>query len=396
MLITRKERTLICLFSFLKLPHRAALDGLIVRKITILGIGLLVLFGFAFVIAPIADVAAASNFARSDARAQGGRWKNTAPVVTISEPMNFATVSGTIAITASATDGQDGTLTPTISIDGSVVAVSNSYTWDTTSASEGTHTIMASVTDSGGLTGSASVTITVDNVEDPPPPPGQNRYALIVGISDYSAINDLTYCDEDATDWYNYLAPLGYTIILLGDGKNSYPQWDGYATEYNVKAALAYFVGLADDDDIIVYASSGHGTTYSGGETICLWDYGVGQNGEDGSFKDVELAAAFAPAVAEVFIFLDHCYSGGMNEVMLNANSANIYMTTTCTDDGYGYDVSTYSNGAWTYWFLEAGLVGQGFTNMEQCFDWALSNYPYDRGDTPQEFDGNLSELFTL
>ncbi|MFW9932402.1 MAG: caspase family protein, partial [Candidatus Thorarchaeota archaeon] len=303
---------------------------------------------------------------------------------------------GVVTILASVTDAQDGVLTPTISIDGSVVAASNSYNWDTTAAAEGTHTITASSTDSGGLSASASVTVTVDNVEDPPPPPGQNRYALIVGISDYSAINDLTYCDEDATDWFNYLSALDYTIILLGDGKNSYPQWDGYATEYNVKAALSYFVGLADEDDIIVYASSGHGTTYSGGETICLWDYGVGQNGEDGSFKDVELAAAFEPAVSEVFIFLDHCYSGGMNEVMLNANSANIYLTTTCTDDGYGYDVSTYSNGAWTYWFLEAGLVGQGFTNMEQCFDWALSNYPYDKGDTPQEFDGNTLELFTL
>ncbi|MFW9920235.1 MAG: Ig-like domain-containing protein [Candidatus Thorarchaeota archaeon] len=365
------------------------------RRTTILGLCLLVLFGLAFVVGPVVDVAAA-NESRGATKAPGGRWRNTAPVVTISEPMNFATVSGVVTILASVTDAQDGVLTPTISIDGSVVAASNSYNWDTTAAAEGTHTITASSTDSGGLSASASVTVTVDNVEDPPPPPGQNRYALIVGISDYSAINDLTYCDEDATDWFNYLSALDYTIILLGDGKNSYPQWDGYATEYNVKAALSYFVGLADEDDIIVYASSGHGTTYSGGETICLWDYGVGQNGEDGSFKDVELAAAFEPAVSEVFIFLDHCYSGGMNEVMLNANSANIYLTTTCTDDGYGYDVSTYSNGAWTYWFLEAGLVGQGFTNMEQCFDWALSNYPYDKGDTPQEFDGNIFELFTL
>ncbi|MDF1537877.1 MAG: caspase family protein [Candidatus Thorarchaeota archaeon] len=366
------------------------------KRTTILGICLLFVFGVAFLAGPIADVTAISTDSTRDvARGQGGRWRNTAPVVTISEPSNLARISGTVLIVATATDGQDGSLIPSISIDGVTVAAA-SYNWDTTVETEGSHVISASATDSGGLTGSASVTVTVDNVEDPPPPPGQNKYALIVGISDYSAINDLTYCDEDATDWYNYLSAQGYVITLLGDGKNYYPQWDGYATESNVKAALANMIALADADDIIVYASSGHGTTYSGGETICLWDYGVGQNGEDGSFTDVELAAAFEPAVSEVFIFLDHCYSGGMNEVMANANGANIYLTTTCTDSGYGYDVSTYSNGAWTYWFLEAGLVGQGFTSMELCFDWALSNYPYDRDDTPQEFDGNPLEDFLL
>jgi hypothetical protein len=357
----------------------------------------LIVFGFAFVVAPVIGTAATTDIApTATERAGNGRWKNTAPVVTINSPSNFEVLSGTVIISATATDSTDGSIIPRISIDGSVVATATSYSWDTTNAAEGNHQITASATDSGGLTGTATITVIVDNVADPPPPPGQNKYAVIVGISDYSAVNDLTYCDEDATDWFNYLSAHGYTITLLGDGKNYYPQWDGLATEYNVKAALNYYIALADEDDIIVYASSGHGTTYTGGETLCMWDYGVGQNGEDGSFRDVEMAAVFAPAVSQVFVFLDHCYSGGMNELMFNSNSANIYLTTTCTDDGYGYDVSTYSNGAWTYWFLEAGLVGQGFTTMEACFDWALSNYPYDKGDTPQEFDGNPLLNFTL
>ncbi len=359
---------------------------------------LLFLFGLTVLVMPT-PVMASPDGATARPGGYGGRWRNTAPTVTIESPENLATVVGTITIQATATDAQDGTLTPTIYIDGVAVAVANSYTWDTTTVDDGSHTIEAKATDSGGLTGSDLVTVTVDNVEDPPPPPpppGQNKYAVIVGISDYAAVNDLTYCDEDATDWYNYLSGLGYTIKLFGDGTNYYPQWDGYATEYNIKTALADFIAQADEDDIIVFASSGHGTTYSGGETICCWDYGVGENGEDGSFTDVEMASVFAPAVCEVFIFLDHCYSGGMNEVMSNSNAGKFYMTTTCTDSGYGYDVPEYSNGAWTYWFLEAGLVGQGFTNMEDCFSWALSNYPYGGADTPQEFDGDLTTFFTL
>jgi len=329
----------------------------------------------------------------------GGRWRNTAPLVTIDSPANLATVEGIVLITVTATDAQDGVLTPTISIDGNVVAIASSYSWDTTIVNDGTHTIQATATDSGALSGSDTASVTVDNIVDPPPPPpppGQNKYAIIVGISNYYVINDLTYCDEDATDWYNYLVNEDYEIRLFGDGTSSYPQWDGYATEYNVKVALAEYVALADEDDIIVFASSGHGTTYTGGQTICCWDYAAGQNGEDGSFKDVEMAAIFEPAASDVFIFLDHCYAGGMDEVMSNANAINIYLTTTCTDTGYGYDVPAYANGAWTYWFLEAGLVGQGFTTMEDCFVWSLANYPYGGASTPQEFDGNPTAYFTL
>ncbi len=367
------------------------------RRTTIIGVALLAVFAFAFIAFPAVNAAPIrENATARPASWSGGRWRNTAPTVTITAPADFATVQGVVTITVTATDAQDGDLVPTISIDGVVVTTGNSYTWDTTTVEDGTHTITASATDSGGLTGSDSNTVTVDNVEDPPPPPGQNKYAVIVGISDYEAISDLSYCDEDATDWYNYLNGLGYTIKLFGDPTNSYPQFDGLATEYNVKTALAEFIALADEDDIIVFASSGHGTTYTGGETICMWDYASGENGEDGSFTDVEMASVFEPAVSKVFIFLDHCYSGGMNEVMSNANAANFYLTTTCTDSGYGYDNSQYQNGAWTYWFLEAGLVGQGFTTMEQCFDWALSNYPYGGADTPQEFDGNLAVDFTL
>lgn len=138
----------------------------------------------------------------------GGRWQNTAPVVTITNPSNFETVDGVVTITATATDTQDGTLTPTIKIDGVTVAIGTSFVWDTTLETEGSHSISASATDSGGLTGSTTITVTVDNVEDPPPQPGEDKYAVIFGISDYSAISDLTYCDEDATDWYNYLSAL--------------------------------------------------------------------------------------------------------------------------------------------------------------------------------------------
>ncbi len=235
-----------------------------------------------------------------------------------------------------------------------------------------------------------------------------NKYALIIGISDYAAISDLNYCDEDATDWYNYLITLGYQITVLGDSHpENYPQWDGYATEYNVRLALAEILAIADEDDIVTFISSGHGgRSYSStiGDWVfylCMWDTSVGENGYNGLITNTELQEMMAPSVANTFIFLDHCFTGGFQNVMLNANAEKVYMTTTCTDNGMGYDDPIHFNGAWTYYFLEYTLIGElgGFASMEETYDAAYATYItviHKPGDWPMEFDGQLDEAFYL
>ena len=162
-------------------------------------------------------------------------------------------------------------------------------------------------------------------------------------------------------------------------------------------------MAIADADDIVVFATSGHGGATRGrvrNSFLCMWDCGSGEDGEDGYIYDHELQPVFADAVCKWFIFLDHCNSGGMNEVMSNANSANGYIAATCTERGYGYDYPPGLNGAWTYFFLEIAwqdYFGGSFTvSMEDIFDYAVSVYPYDNKDLPQEFDGNTAELFYL
>ncbi|NWF96984.1 MAG: caspase family protein [Candidatus Thorarchaeota archaeon] len=231
------------------------------------------------------------------------------------------------------------------------------------------------------------------------------RWAVIVGISDYKAISDLSYCDEDATDWYNYLKNVMHYdyIRVLGDGHTSnYPVYYATATEYNVKQSLSW-LGGADGDDIVAFITSGHGSgTGTGSSYLCMWDSGSGESGENGNLYDTELDDYVGSwAAGKIFIFVDHCYSGGLiPEIQALGNHAKVYMTTTCTQNGYGYDDSTHKNGAWTYYFLEYGLINHfgssTTTTMESCFDYALAAYPYSGGDTPQEYDGNTSTGFTL
>jgi glucose/arabinose dehydrogenase len=96
--------------------------------------------------------------------ALAGGTGNTAPTVTITSPANNATFTAGAAVSlqATASDTEDGTLTAALAWtsdrDGAL-GTGGSVTVSTLSV--GTHIITAAVTDSGGLTGSATRTITV-------------------------------------------------------------------------------------------------------------------------------------------------------------------------------------------------------------------------------------------
>ena len=346
---------------------------------------------------------------QANIRARPPTAGNKTPTVTITSPDDGATVSGVVTITVTATDKEDGDLIADIYIDGVFIVHANSYDWDTTAYSDGSHTIDAKATDSVGLEGSDTVTVTVDNSGGGGGGGGTGgdgivtHWAVIVGISDYKAISDLSYCDEDASDWYNFLKAMGFEhLTVLGDGHtNNYPRYDGLATEYNVKQAISNMVSSADADDVIAYISSGHGSgDRRGNSYLCMWDCSAGENGEDGDLWDYELAALLDGAVADrIFVFLDHCFSGGFGDDLMNMpNKAHVYLTTTCTEKGYGYDDSTHQNGAWTYYFLEYTWIDHYNSDptiaTEDVFAYAASVYPHKGTDAPQEYDGSTTYFY--
>jgi hypothetical protein len=255
--------------------------------------------------------------------------------------------------------------------------------------------------------GSGAYTLTVTNTYGTtPPPPTGSKYAVLVGISNYKSINDLSFCDEDVTDFFNYLTTVcGYSasnIRILGDGSSSYPQtaW-GKATEANYKACLTWLAGLAADE--VTFMTSGHGSGDGSGESyLCAWDCSSGESGEDGNFYDHEISAILQNALAtKIFVFIDHCYSGGLGpEIMAMGNKAKVWMTTTCTANGYGYDEPSSSNGAWTNQFIHVTLQqhfgSSASTTMEAAFTYAASGYSHTGGDAPMQFDGNTASSFTI
>ncbi|UCG02663.1 MAG: caspase family protein [Candidatus Heimdallarchaeota archaeon] len=237
------------------------------------------------------------------------------------------------------------------------------------------------------------------------------KRALIVGISDYKVVSDLEYCDEDATDWYNFLDSKGYDCKVLGDGHTgNYPRHDAKATEANYNSYLEDLIDVAYSGDSIIFTTSGHGD-YQGVVFywINAWDSCSGESGEDGNLTNIELGAIFNGLRdgANAFVFIDHCYSGGMGpNLMYTDNGDQIYCTTTCTEDGHGYDDDGYDNGLWTYYFLDFSWQqeygGNPGYSLETIFDYANGEEYQDEpqteypDDEPQEFDGNPSYSFYI
>src|SRR5206468_3669207 len=114
------------------------------------------------------------NFARTGvAVPQGPPPDTTPPTVSLTAPANGATVSGTTTISANAPDNV-GVVGVQFRLDGANVGVEDTIApyaiaWDTTTASDASHTLTAVARDAAGNTATAA-TITVTVLNDTTPP----------------------------------------------------------------------------------------------------------------------------------------------------------------------------------------------------------------------------------
>lgn len=103
-------------------------------------------------------------------RGKPTRGDKSPPIVTISAPVTQSIVSGTVQITASASDNV-GVVSTGILIDNISVSGNLSYAWNTDLYSTGYHVITAIAKDAAGNQGAYSVTVLINSVIITPPPP---------------------------------------------------------------------------------------------------------------------------------------------------------------------------------------------------------------------------------
>ncbi len=196
-----------------------------------------------------------------------------------------------------------------------------------------------------------------------------NRYAVVIGISDYSGdSSDLKYA---AMDWYKYLTDHGYTVkLLLNDN----------ATKQNILDALQWLVDVEKPGDGVVITYSGHGY-YSRRDKISMiisWEL-------TGVTSDEVKAITDKIETQHVYFFDDACNQGTFRDLarpgwLLAIGSQE----TTYTYDGD----DTMQNGIFTYYAMEA--LYKPMYIMEDVTQYAIEHF---EADTPG--DAFMVDLYT-
>jgi subtilisin family serine protease len=117
-----------------------------------------------------------------------GGGSDSAPSVSWANPADGDTVSDSVTVQISAADSEDSddSLTVEYTVDGgsartaSYNSTSGYYedTWDSTTVSDGDHTLTASATDSAGNTTTSSITVTTDNSTDSSTAPAIDSFSI--------------------------------------------------------------------------------------------------------------------------------------------------------------------------------------------------------------------------
>jgi hypothetical protein len=148
---------------------------------------------------------------------------STPPTVSITAPSTGSTVSGTVTVSVSAT--ASGTLSVAgvqLQVDGtnlgSPVTIGPVYTvsWDTTKYANGLHTLTAIATDSGGNTGTASVSVTINNAVAAPVISGVTAGSITASTASIGWTTDKASDSQVAygtTADYGLTSSLGTTLV---------------------------------------------------------------------------------------------------------------------------------------------------------------------------------------
>ncbi|MBS2026045.1 MAG: hypothetical protein JST92_26905, partial [Deltaproteobacteria bacterium] len=230
----------------------------------------------------------------------------TPPTASITSPAAGATVSGTVNVTATGADNV-GVTKLEIFVDGASIGSSTSgsasASWNTTAASNGTHSLTAKATDAAGNSGtSAAVSVTVNNTTTPPP----SSNLILNGTFE----NGLTSWLTGGTT-----APVASQIEAHGGVKAARMGWmngstvasgDSYVYQWvtipaNATSATLTFWYYAFSEDSISYDYQDALIYKSDGTTVLKTIFHLGSDGERWIQRTADLSAYKGQTIAVLF-----------------------------------------------------------------------------------------------
>jgi hypothetical protein len=140
----------------------------------------------------------------------------TNPTVAFTAPAPNATVSATATVTLAASGGSGSGYTYTLTVDGTAVpGTGPTFSWDTTKIANGAHTLVGTVTDSAGKSGSATLSVSVSNTT---PPPATNPTVTFTAPAANATVTGTTTVTLAATGGSGVGFGTTYTYGLKVDG----------------------------------------------------------------------------------------------------------------------------------------------------------------------------------
>ncbi len=207
----------------------------------------------------------------------------------------------------------------------------------------------------------SKVPIAIANKKPPPPPPPDtttgdpnpnpaNKYAYIVGISDYEGtVNDLQFCDEDAEAMKSWFQSEGFTCRM---------DLDLSATAANITAGLQWLIDNAEPGDEVAFSYSGHGGRSTAGSALISSDLYYVTHGYVMSYFN-------AVSCTKKLVTIDACVIGDFH---LDAVTGTFMAT--ASNRRNSYDAPDLNHGAWTYYWLD-GVEDQNYIYAEDAAPYA-------------------------
>jgi hypothetical protein len=209
-----------------------------------------------------------------------------------------------------------------------------------------------------------------------------NKYAIVIGISDYPGTeNDLNYADDDAM-------VVNTTLTEIYGFKNIYSLIDKNATYDNILTAINDVKGKVTPSDEVVFFFSGHGMKgIADDKDKEKIDEAIAVNSDDNTkivpIWDGELRDWFSNWNTSRIIFVfDSCVAGGMTDLA----SAGRVINMACSENGVAYEGAQWGggHGQFTYYFIYEGMF-EGYAEkdtttdaidvtVEEAFDYASAN----------------------
>jgi chitodextrinase len=283
----------------------------------------------------------------------------TPPTVSITFPANNATVSSTVIVTATASDNV-GVTKVQFYLDGTAVAASTippyTWTWNTASSTNGTHTLTAAAYDAAGNVGtSTAVTVTVNN----PAPPKKVTFvqqaakaitnsgtSLATSFSSKTTAGDLVIVAFDKsgtqtptiTDTQgNVFAEIGTELVSPG----------------GARARLYYAKNIKGGADTVTVALSKSSnyievylTEYTGANTSTPIDVQAGKTGNTGAVTSGNATTTIANEIIYGWCESDATCSPASGFTTLSTLDGNLVENKAVTSVG-SYAATGSSNNGW-------------------------------------------------